>query len=92
MRTSLIATILAMSAIGLVLTLVFGEIYRDFANESQRQIIVEQARSVIVHARKHFEVEMQGVAAAARQDRRNSHSGQWRFSSRGGSDSRRARI
>jgi len=69
MRTSLIATILAMSALGLVLTLVFGEIYRDFANESQRQIIVEQARSVIVHARKHFEVEMQGVAAAARQDR-----------------------
>lgn len=41
MRTSLVATILAMAVIGVVLVVVAGEFYRDLALDNQRKLLTE---------------------------------------------------
>ena len=64
MRFNLIATIVAVAALGMLFALVSGHTYHDLAIENERAALVEQAKIRVSNLRKNLDVESGEFAAA----------------------------
>ena len=64
MRFNLIATIVAVAALGMLFALVSGRTYHELAVENERAALVEQAKIRVSNLRKNLDVESREFAAA----------------------------
>ena len=68
MRTSLIATVLTLGALGLALTFAGAAVYRDLAIEQQRAVLTDYLRSEFGALRRDLTVRAQWLGEAAQND------------------------